>query len=214
MIVTSWDYIIENFRAEDCLAVVIRNSDWVIEQVVTAEQLASRSFHVWLRHENDHGGNIYISMNPLKPGARGRTRQDVAVVRHICLDLDQGGTSTLLRILADTQLPAPSYVLRTSIGRFQVVWRVEGFGIPDAEHLQRALSLKHDTDCAATDVTSLLRIPGFYNWKYTPPHLVCAVRVSNPIYCPSNFSVESHLYVVPKPQIPGSRTTKGSGRPV
>ncbi len=39
---------------------------------------------------NDTGYDIYISMNPVKADARGRTKTDIAAIRHIYLDLDQG----------------------------------------------------------------------------------------------------------------------------
>ena len=209
MFVTSWNYILENYQAADRLAVVVKNSDRLIQRIATAEQVASRRFLAWLHFENAHGGNVYVSMNPLKPDSHGRTKPDIAVVRHIYLDLDRDGAGTLERILDDTALPEPSYALGTSIDKFQVVWKVEGFGISDAEHLQRILAIKHDADRAATDVTRVLRIPGFFNWKYDPPYWVRAMRLSDQIYCPSDFSVEPQIREVPKAQTLGSRTSKG-----
>jgi hypothetical protein len=209
MSVTSWDYIRENFQPADRLAVVIKNNERLIQRIATAEQIATRRFQAWLRYENAHGGNIYISMNPLKPDAHGRTKQDIAVVRHIYLDLDHGGFLSIARIASDTKLPKFSYILNTSIGKYQVVWRVEGFGISDVENLQRMLAIKHNADRAATDVTRVLRIPGFYNHKYGLPYQVHAWRISDPVYCPSDFSIEPQLRVVPKPQTLDSKTPKG-----
>jgi hypothetical protein len=209
MLMTSWDYIRENFNSQDRLALVIKNGDRLVQRIVTAEHLTGPSFQAWLRYENAHGGNIYLSMNPLKPDSQGRTKQDIAVVRHIYLDLDQDGTEALGRIFLDMQLPESSYVLGTSMGKYQVVWRVEGFGIAEAESLQKAMAIKYGADRAATDVTRVLRIPGFYNRKYDPPYLVIAGKLSDHIYHPSDFSIEPQLRVVPKPQTLSSRTSKG-----
>ena len=149
-------------------------------------------------------------MNPLKPEAQGRTKQDIAVVRHVYLDLDRDGPEALVHILTDMRLPESSYALGTSIGKYQVVWRVEGFGIAEAERLQRAMAIKYNANRAATDVTRVLRIPGFYNRKYDPPYLVIAGKLSDLIYHPSDFRVEPHLKILPKVQATISRMPKGS----
>jgi hypothetical protein len=209
MFVTSWNYILENYQAADCLAVVIKSRDRLIQRIATTEQVASKRFQAWLRYENAHGGNIYVSMNPLKPDAHGRTKQDIAVVRHIYLDLDQGGACSLIPILMNIRLPLPSYVLGTSIGKYQVVWKVEGFGIAEAERLQKAMAIKYNADRAATDVTRVLRIPGFYNPKYSPPHRVIAWKLSDLIFHPSDFPVEPHLDALPGAQSTASKIAKG-----
>ena len=76
--VTSWDYIKENYEADDRLAVVIKHaSGQVIQRIGTAERIAAPEFQRWLRFENVRGGNVYLSVNALKPGATGRTHNDV-----------------------------------------------------------------------------------------------------------------------------------------
>jgi hypothetical protein len=210
MTVTSWNYIRDNFHPEDRLALVIKNSDRLVQRIATAEQLAGPRFQAWLRFENARGGNIYVSMNSLKPEAQGRTKQDIAAIRHVYLDLDQGGFLALSKILADSCLPKPSYLLNTSIGKYQVVWKVDGFGMTEAERLQRAMAVKHNADRAATDVTRVLRIPGLYNQKYDPPFQVTAVKLSDQIYYPSDFRIERDLELVPPPQTTRSHTGRVS----
>ena len=133
---------------------------------------------------------IYVAMNPLKPDARGRTKQDIAVVRHVYLDLDTDGSETLVRIQTDAKMPKPNYVLNTSRGKYQVIWRVEGFAADGAERLHRAMAIAYGADRAATDVTRVLRIPGFNNHKYNPPFRVVGHRQSEAIYTPRDFDVE------------------------
>jgi predicted secreted protein len=162
--------------------------------------VATYRFKAWLRYENARGGNIYVGMNPLKPEARGRTKRDIAAVRHLYLDLDANGTEALAAILADRTLPRPNYVLHTSIGKHQVVWNVEGFEAEQAEHLQRAMALVYGADRAATDVTRVLRIPGFNNRKYDPPYRVTAWKHADAIYIPRDFHVDLRSELSPVTQ--------------
>jgi hypothetical protein len=149
--VTSWGYIKDSFDPTDRLAVVIRRqrNGELVQRIATAEQIAAPRFQAWLRFENVHGGNVYLSMNPLKPDARGRTKQDIAWVRHLYLDLDYNGTQALAAILGDSRLPKPSYVLDTSPGKHQVTWKVEGFTAEQAERMQRAMAIAFGADRAA-----------------------------------------------------------------
>lgn len=196
---TSWEYIRDLFRPDDRLAVVIKheNKSGVFQRIATAELVAAPRFQAWLRFENAHGGNIYVGMNPLKPDARGRTKQEIDIVRHVFLDLDRNGSQILSQIQNDPNLPKLSYVVNTSIGKYQVIWSVEGFSAEAAERLQRAMALAYDADRAATDVARVLRIPGFNNWKYDPPYRVTAQKLSETVCIPSDFHVELRAEPLP-----------------
>src|SRR5215469_7814032 len=87
-------YILDNFERDDRLAVVLidRRSGLVMQRISSAEQIASREFQGWLRSQNRAGRDIFVSMNALTADARGRTRGDVAVIRHLYLDFDENGT--------------------------------------------------------------------------------------------------------------------------
>ena len=214
--ITSREYIKDNFEPSDRLAVVIkrRQKDEIVQRLATAEQLAGPRFQAWLRFENARGGNVYLSMNPLKPDARGRTKRDIAMVRHLYLDLDHDGARALAAILEDPRLPKPSYVLDTSPGKHQVVWKVAGFTAEDAERLQRAMAAAHGADRAATDVTRVLRIPGLQNRKYDPPFKVIAEKLSAAIYTPADFRIEARTEWLPErlSAIPRPRSHQGPCR--
>ena len=79
--VTSWDYIKDNYDPEDRLAVVIKNQekDQVIQRIDTAKAIASPDFQKWLRYQNAHGGDVFLTANALRQESTGRTRQDLAV---------------------------------------------------------------------------------------------------------------------------------------
>lgn len=206
--VNSGEYILDLFQAADRLAVVIKHEreGRLIQRIASAVLVAAPRFQAWLRFENVHGGNIYVGMNPLKADARGRTKSDIAAVRHLYLDLDENGSEALVRILNDANLPKPNYVLNTSIGKHQVIWKVEGFTIEEAERLQRAMASAEGADRAATDVTRVLRIPGFTNRKYEPPYDVSAQRLSEAIYSPQDFRIDPQAEVSPQARTLSVRT--------
>ena len=185
------EYIQDNFYSEDRLAVLCK-AERVLQRIVSAEELIESRFQSWLKEQNDHGANIYVSMNALRAEARQRTKQDIAAIRHIYLDVDYDGQAALSRITANA--PVPSYILNTSPGKYQVVWKVDGFSATSAEALQRSMALQYGTDRAATDITRVLRIPGFTNRKYDPPFLVTAQKISNRLYQPSDFRIVERLH--------------------
>src|SRR5208283_4258159 len=123
------DYIRDNFRPDDRLAVVLVNKqkEDVVQRIASADKIAGEEFQRWLRHMNANKYEVYVSMNSLQPGARGRTKADIDQVRHVYLDLDEAGPDALKAILARQDLPRPNYVLSTSPAKYQVVWKAEGF---------------------------------------------------------------------------------------
>jgi len=196
--VTSWDYIKQNYHPDDRLAVVIKHqSGSVVQRISTAERIASPEFQRWLRFENLRGGNIYLSVNSLQAEATSRTRAQVQTIRHVYLDIDEDGPAVLAKILSDARIPQPNYVLNTSPGKFQTLWKVEEFTLEQAERLQRAMAAEFGADEAVVDVARVLRVPGFYNKKYDTPHQVTAEKLSDQTYKPSHFRLQ--LDLLPEP---------------
>ena len=188
--VTSWDYIKDNYEADDRLAVVIKQpSGQVIQRISTAERIAAPDFQRWLRFENLSGGNIYLSANALCGQATARTRSQIATIRHVYLDIDVNGEKVLQAILHDSHIPQPSYVLNTSPRKFQTVWKVEGFTVEQVEALQRSMAATFGADRAVVDAARVLRLPGFYNRKGEPLHRVTAEQFSRDVCNPSHFQL-------------------------
>jgi RepB DNA-primase from phage plasmid len=183
-------YIGENFEPSDRLAIVLLNkrTGSVTQRITSAERIAGPEFQAWLRYRNAQQEEIYISMNTLQEVARGRTKADIQAIRHIYLDLDKNGTETLDRLIERPDMPLPNYQIGSSPGKWQVVWKVEGFTPQQAEHLQKLLARETGADPAATDCTRVLRLPGFYNHKYVTPHLVMADAISGRVYRPQDFA--------------------------
>lgn len=183
-------YIEENFDRADRLAVVVLNkrTNAVMQRIATAESIAEADFQAWLRYCNEQArSEIYISMNALHPDATGRTKQDVAAIRHIYLDFDEDGTTAVERLLKRQDIPQPNYLINTSPNKWQVVWKVDGFAKDEAEDLQRALAREAGADPAATDCSRVLRLPGFYNQKYSLQHLVSVQSLSTEVHGPEHF---------------------------
>src|SRR5580658_8258501 len=95
-------FIRDNFEPEDRLAVVLidRRSGSVTQRIAPARQVVSPQFQSWLKERNRMGADVFVSMNALHDQARGRTRADVAVVRHLYLDFDENGTRAVEQLRA------------------------------------------------------------------------------------------------------------------
>lgn len=163
------EYIRTSFDPSDHLAVLVRNRihGQTLQRISTAVRIAAPLFQDWLRYKNEREGfDIYVGMNPLKPEARTRTKDDVQAIKHLYLDLDHDGEKSLTAIQQSDLVPPPTYVLNTSPDKFQVVWKVEGFTQEQAEEFLHALARQFEGDPAATDSTRVLRLPDFANKKY------------------------------------------------
>jgi hypothetical protein len=182
-------FIRNNFEPQDRLAVVVLNkqSGAVTQRLASAEQIASAEFQAWLRFENSRKSDIYSTPNVLADHARGRTKENVRSIRHVYLDFDYLGTAAVERLQNDPDVPTPNYLVSTSADKWQALWRVQGFDKQQAEELQRAMAREYGADLAATDCSRVLRVPGFYNHKYSTPHYVRASELTREVYLPERF---------------------------
>jgi DNA primase RepB-like protein len=186
---TTQRYVLENFAAQDRIALLAlhRTTNEVLQRITTAETLSSPDFQAWLSYLNSQKHDLYLSMNTLKRGSRGRTKEDVDCIRHIFLDFDQNGDRAVEKLLARNDLPVPNYLVSTSPDKWQVIWKVEGFEKAAAEELERGLVRSTGADPSVVDVARVLRLPGFYNHKYRPAYLVTAQGRSDSIRGPDHF---------------------------
>src|SRR3979411_1899510 len=124
------EYILDNFEPRDRIAMLVLNRDFgeTIQRLTSAQKGASPEFQAWLRYKNANGSDIYMGMNPLRHDAATRTKEEIETIRHVYLDLDQGGREALQSVEDSSAIPRPNYVLASSAGKFQIVWKVEGMG--------------------------------------------------------------------------------------
>ena len=170
------DFITDMYLPDDLVALVLVSRDEeekTQQRIWSAKKAASREVQKWLKYSNAHGYDIYIGMNPLQPGSRTRNKEDILEVRRVYADLDEDGGSKLKEILQDSfsgKIPNASYIINTSPDRYQVIWNVEpgSFTPQEAESLMRGLATRYGGDRAVTDVSRVLRLPGFkHRGKHT-----------------------------------------------
>jgi hypothetical protein len=185
------EYILDNFEPTDRIAMLVLNRDFgeTIQRITSAHKAASPEFQAWLRYKNANGSDIYIGMNPLKKDASTRTKEEIESIAHAYLDLDHGGPEALEFIKNSSAVPRPNYVLESSPEKYQIVWKVEGMNIEEAEGLLHAMAHEFGGDPAATDATRVLRLPGFANKKYETNFYVEARRESTETYHLRDFKL-------------------------
>ena len=183
------DYIHANFRDDDRLAVVLvhKRSGQVTQRIGTAEKIASDPFQAWLRYMNREKSEVYIAMNVLNAEAHGRTKRDIAEIRHVYLDFDHNGDEALKTMKERGDLPTPNHIITSSPGRYQAIWKVEGFDKERAQVLMRGMVRELGADPAATDSSRVMRVPGFYNHKRATPHFITVQNLSTDVYRPEQF---------------------------
>lgn len=149
---------------------------------------------------------MYVSVNTVAPLQRSRRRKAVSEIRHVFLDADDAAADVLHAIQDATELPIPSYVLRSSPGRAHIFWRVSRFTCHTVEALEKHLARELGTDPAATACTQLTRLPGFVNHKRATPCLVAVdYRDVHRVYEQSDFPMP------PPPTMPALTPVKRTG---
>jgi hypothetical protein len=185
------DYVRELFEPGDNVAILVRNrsTGHAVQRIAKAEAIASPGFQTWLVTQNANGSDVFMGMNPIKEGAHSRTKDNIKDIRHVYLDLDRKGDEALEAIRNSNEVPAPNFVLDTSPGKHQVVWKVSGFSQDEAESLLQSLANQFGGDLAATDSTRVLRLPGFANRKLLEEFIVQARQESDAIYTLRDFTI-------------------------
>ena len=187
------EYILALHAPEDQVAALLlnRSRGQTLQRIVSAETVAAPEFQDWLRDRNRSGSDVFIGMNPLKDGAGSRTKESIKEVRHVYLDLDEDAKAALASVRDSPDVPPPNFVLDTSPAKHQVVWKIEGVDLEQAESLLHSLANHFGGDPAATDATRVLRLPGFVNCKYLSDmdFLVRAHHESDRIHSLRDFTI-------------------------
>jgi hypothetical protein len=187
------DFLARCFAPGETIAILLRRENPVAatQRVVALESALAPRYLGWLAHENTTGANIYVTANPLRAGSRKRTKDNVAAVRHLYLDIDTDGDARLAALRASEAVPAPTVILFTSPGKYQVLWRVNSFDFEHQEQTLKLLAIAFGGDPACTDRNRVLRIPGFRNCKYDPPRVVTVEYPCDSIWNPDDFRLKT-----------------------
>lgn len=195
-------YVLALHEPTDTVPVLLRNRahGQTLQRIAAAETIASPEFQRWLTDQNRVGSDIFIGMNPLKDGASNRTKDNIKEVRHVYLDLDHDARAALVSVRDSLDAPPPNFVLDTSPGKHQVVWKIEGVDLEQAESLLHSLATEFGGDSAATDATRVLRLPGFVNRKYATGtgFIVEARQESNRVYSLRDFTIQEGAPEAPR----------------
>lgn len=182
------------FSPDETVAILLRNQDAAapMQRVARLEQVLETRYMAWLSYENQHGrNNIYVAANPLRPGSRKRTKECIASVRHLYLDIDTDGDARLAALRAPEFVPPPTSILSTSPGKYQVLWRVDDFDFVRQEQILKLLAIVFGGDPACTDCNRVLRVPSFLNRKYDPPYKVAVEYPDDSIWTPDDFELDA-----------------------
>jgi hypothetical protein len=189
---TAADFLTRSFAFSETIAILLRSDkdSRPQQRLVTVDQVFQTRYLAWLWHQNEIGENIYISANPLLSGSRKRRKECIASVRHLYIDIDHNGDEKLAALRASDRVPTPTAILSTSPGKYQVLWRVAGFNFERQENTLKRLATAFGGDPACTDRNRVLRLPGFFNRKYSPAHLVTVSYPTETTYLPTDFRLD------------------------
>ncbi len=192
---TAHEFLTRCFLPGETLAVLLRKERpaTTMQRIVRLEQVLSPRYLAWLRYENQKDSNVYVAANPLRPGSRRRTKESVAEVRHLYIDIDVDGEERIAALRTTDAVPIPTVILSTSPGKFQALWKVQGFDFDQQENTLKLLAIAFGGDSACTDRNRVLRVPGFCNCKYDPAHPVTVDYPKECIYRPEDFKLDDSL---------------------
>jgi hypothetical protein len=192
---TAYEFLTRCFHPGETIAFLLRreNPALTTQRIVRLEQAIAPRYLAWLRYENHKGSNVYVAANPLRAGSHKRTKDCIAEVRHLYLDIDVDGGNRIAALMVSDAVPAPSVILSTSPDKYQALWRVEGFDFDQQENTLKLLAIAFGGDSACTDRNRVLRVPGFRNCKYDPAHPVTVEYPSDSTYSPDDFRLDYQL---------------------
>jgi len=190
---TAQEFLTRCFAPGETIAFLLRSesADRPGQRIVRLEQAIAPAYFRWLAHENHSGANIYVAANPLRSGSRRRTKDSIALVRHLYIDIDTNGEARMAALRASDAVPLPTTILATSPGKYQALWRVDGFDFEQQEATLKQLAIAFGGDPACTDCNRVLRIPGFLNQKYSPAHRVSVEYPCDCIWNPGDFRLNN-----------------------
>jgi hypothetical protein len=205
---TAHEFLTRCFHPGETIALLLRKESpaSTTQRVVTLEQATAPRYLAWLRYENHNGANVYVAANPLRSGSRKRTKDCIAEVRHLYLDIDVDGDNRIAALMESEAVPTPTTIISTSPDKYQVLWRVEGFDFDQQESTLKLLAIAFGGDSACTDRNRVLRVPGFLNRKYDPAHQVTVEYLSDSTYRPADFRLDNALLDSAPPTYAFART--------
>lgn len=118
-------------------------------------------FIPFLQAMNCQGWNIYITPSVMKAGVKNRTKDSFMPEQDVVF-VDADNKQAMEKVRA--KYPYPTLVVKTSIGHYHIYWKLdEKISIEKQEDIMKFLARDIGADPAATDVSRVLRLPGFWH---------------------------------------------------
>jgi hypothetical protein len=211
------DFLTRCFAPGESIALLLRreNPAGILQRIVALERAVAPRHLGWLARENSASANIYVAANPLCSGSRKCTKDCIATVRHLYLDLDTDGEVRLASLRASDAVQPPHAILSTSLGKNQVLSCVDSFTFYQQESALKLLAVTFGGDLACTDCNRVLRLLGFLNCKCDPAYPITVeypddstwnsndfrmnILVAMPCFRPAQYHCESIAISPPIP---------------
>ena len=129
---------------------------------------------------NNKGAGIFVTINATD--GKGRTTENIVVVRGVFADLDGAPLEPVLR---NGRLP--HIVVNSSPNRWHTYWRVAGMKLDDFGEVQKELARCFNGDPSVCDLPRVMRLPGFLHRKREPFLVRIAQTNDAPPYPAANF---------------------------
>jgi RepB DNA-primase from phage plasmid len=124
--------------------------------------------------------------NRLRSSSRKRSKESIGTVRHPYLHFDIAQEVHPTSRRASDTVPTPTAFLSTSLGKYQILCRVDSFTF-EQESTLKLLAILFGGDLACTDCDGVLHMPKFRNCKYDQPYSLTVTypcdSTSNPGDC-------------------------------
>lgn len=110
-----------------------------------------------LQRANRAGGGAFVVVNE-----GGQKDDDITRVRAVFADTDGAPVEPIVDALE------PHMVVETSPKKYHVYWLVEDFSLDQFKPVQLAIATQFGTDESVTNLSRVMRMPGFYHNKNEP----------------------------------------------
>ena len=159
------------------------------------------------------GVKIYVTANPLRSDGRKRNNDSIATVRHLYLDFDIDGEARLTSVWTSDTVPTPTAVLSTSLGKYQILCRIDNFTFERQENTLKLLAIPFGGEPACTDCNRVLRMPGFRNCENDPSYPITVKYPCDSTSNPGDFRLDIPAanalplpYAIPSREHPAKHT--------
>jgi len=127
-------------------------------------------------------------------------------VRHLYLDFDIDGEARLTSLRTSDTVPTPTTVLSTSLGRYQILCRIDNFTFERQENTLKLPAIPFGGDPFSRDCNRVLRLPEFRNCENDPSYPITVKYPCDSTSNPSDFRLDIPVAnVLPLPHAISSR---------